>query len=99
MHKLNLQLPCEGFEQPSALTDEENDIVVQNLLNVPEELVCNYIEARDGEGVEDPRIEEFRQKIHARYDGTVLCHEVTPDPPVRGPYGYAYIPLKENTIP
>ena len=28
-----------------------------------------------------------------------ITAEIIPDPPVRGPYGYAYIPLKENAIP
>jgi len=29
----------------------------------------------------------------------VLGTEVLPDPPIRGPYGQAYIPLKEGAIP
>ena len=85
--KMNLELPCEGLEEPTKLTDEEIDIVVQNLLKVPEARNCFYIEARENDGVEDPRVEEFRRKIHERFDGVVLCHEFKPDPPVRGMYG------------
>ena len=81
VEKLELELPSEGFEQPEKLTDEDIDVVVRNLLRVPEALACNYIEAHEAEGVEDPRVEEFRRKIHDMYDEVVLCKEVKPDPP------------------
>ena len=45
------------------------------------------------------RVETFRDGIHKEYDGTVLCKEVRPDPPVRGPNGYAFIPLVEGAAP
>ena len=77
---MRLELPSEGFDEPAELTDEEIDVVVQNLLKAPESLSCNYIEARECTGVEDPRIGEYRKKIHELYDGTVLCQEVKPDP-------------------
>ena len=48
---------------------------------------------------EDPRVEGFREKIHKDFDGKVLCKEVIPDPPERGPNGYAYIPLKHDAVP
>ena len=37
--------------------------------------------------------------MHNDYDGIVLRDEVIPDPPERGDYGYAYIPLKEGAVP
>ena len=40
-------------------------------------------------------VEILRQNIHQDFDGTVLRDERIPDPPVRGRYGYAYLPLKE----
>ena len=48
---------------------------------------------------EDGRVTDFRDAIHRDYDGTVLCKEVQPDPPVRGLNGNAFIPLKEGAIP
>jgi hypothetical protein len=45
------------------------------------------------------RAKEYRDKIIQRYKDTVLTGKVLPDPPVRGPYGYAYIPLKEVAKP
>ena len=59
------------------------------------------IVARDGPPVEkeDPRRTKFKEMIHAQFDGIVLCKECFPDPPVRGRYGYAYIPLKEGAVP
>ena len=79
--KMNLELPCEGLEEPTKLTDEEIDIVVQNLLKVPEARNCFYIEARENDGVEDPRVEEFRRKIHERFDGSCCVMRSNPIPP------------------
>ena len=43
---------------------------------------------------EDPREDEFREKIHKEYDGLVLRTEIPPrkDIPDRGAYTYAHIP-------
>jgi hypothetical protein len=48
---------------------------------------------------EDPRIVEFRKKIETDYEGVVLGSEIPQDPPKRGPYGEAYIPLIESFVP
>ena len=48
---------------------------------------------------EDHRIVQLREDIHRDYDDVFLGTEPLKDPPVRGPYGYAYIPLKENAVP
>ena len=45
------------------------------------------------------RLNRLRDQIHQDFDGTALREEVIPDPPVRGMFGYAYIPLQENAIP
>jgi hypothetical protein len=42
------------------------------------------------------RLKNSGEKVHADFDGKVLRDEVLPNPPVRGMYGYAYIPLKED---
>ena len=44
-------------------------------------------------------MEELRAKLHQDYDGKVLRKEVIPDPPERGQYGMAYIPLKPDAQP
>ena len=41
----------------------------------------------------------MREAIHEDYDGVVFCKEGRPDHPVRGPHGYAYIPLVDGAIP
>ena len=48
---------------------------------------------------EKERIEELVKKIHEDFDGSALESKVKPDPPVRGKYGYAYVPLKEGAVP
>ena len=50
-------------------------------------------------GWDEQKLEKLREKIHQDFDGTALREEVFPDPPVRGLYGYAFIPLQENAIP
>ena len=57
------------------------------------------IEARQGEENSDPRIPELVKKIHEEFDKTVFGKEALPDPPCRGLYGYAHIPLKEGAEP
>ena len=47
----------------------------------------------------DPAVQKYVDMIHERYDGDVLAHDIHPDPPVRGIYGYAHIPLKPNATP
>jgi hypothetical protein len=44
-------------------------------------------------------VEELHTKIHKDYDGVVLRDQVIPNPPVRGPNGYANITLKEGAVP
>ena len=51
------------------------------------------------EGWDLGKLEELRRKIHEDFDGTALRDEVFPNPPVRGKYGYATIPLEENAEP
>ena len=51
------------------------------------------------EGWDPQRIEGMREKIHQDFHGTALREEVFPNPPVRGRFGYAFIPLEENAIP
>ena len=50
------------------------------------------------EGWDRTKLEELRKKVHEDFDGTALGNEVIPDPPVRGNYGYAYIPQEENAM-
>ena len=41
----------------------------------------------------------MRENIHRDYDGVVLREEIIPDPPVRGMFGYANIPLQNDAVP
>ena len=43
-------------------------------------------------------MEELHKAIHRDFDGTDLGTEVIKNPPVRGLYGEAYIPLVEGAI-
>ena len=62
--------------------------------------IRRMIIAREGVTQEEKdRIEAYKEAIIQEYRGTVLRSSVFPDPPERGRYGYAYIPLKEGAEP
>ena len=82
------------------LNDDDLDVVMSNLSNVGEVCKVNAFITTHGDcAEEDSAVEELRRKIHEDFDGTVLRDEIIPDPPVRGRYGYAYIPLKDDAVP
>lgn len=99
--KLRLHLPAQGLgERETPLKSSDVKCMVRNLQkNAEPKAVSLIIRSHEGQGVEDPRVEEYRAKIIEDYGGVVLASEVKPDPPIRGPYGQAYIPLKENAVP
>ena len=80
------------------LDDLENTTVVEKLQEVDEREVRMF-EVRPSEHPEEERIEGFRKRIHETYDGTALGSTVPKNPPKRGPFGEAFIPLKEGAIP
>ena len=43
-------------------------------------------------------VEAYIQRIHETFDGNVLAHDIHPDPPVRGIYGWASIPLRADAV-
>jgi hypothetical protein len=51
------------------------------------------------EDEDEGKLRLLREEIQQKYEGTVFRSTVYPDPPVRGPYGYAFIPLKEGATP
>ena len=105
--KMQLHIPLEGFDmETSPLRSDDVRCIARNLHSLSDSSVeagnlaiHQIIQAHQGQVEEDPRVEQFRAKIHEDYDGTVLRTDVLPDPPVRGPYGYAYIPLVDKAVP
>ncbi len=67
--------------------------VAEQVRRLEEEKEIRMFEVRPMEEPEEKRIEEFRRKIHEIYDGTALGTTVPKDPPGRGPFGEAFIPL------
>ena len=102
-HKLNwldFQLPPQSYAlKKDRLLPHEAQHIARQLQRGERRKIEALIEVNDtGEGG-DPRIPEFTEKIIKRFGETVLTGKIIPDPPVRGPYGYAYILLKENADP
>jgi hypothetical protein len=66
----------------------------------PRLAIYRTIIAREGVSQEmEERVAAYREAILRDYGGTVLRSTVFPDPPERGRFGYAYIPLKEGAVP
>ena len=98
---MNLHLPPMSAEpQMAKLSKGDERWLAGKLMKEEKEREIRPMVISSGESIsEDPRVEELREAIHRDYDGVVLGTEVIPDPPERGPYGYAFIPLKENAVP
>ena len=80
----------QNFETP--LKNADYEVVEKNINKI------SVIEAKTPEK-EDPEVERLRERIFSDYDGTVFRDKVYPNPPERGPFGYAYIKLKEGAVP
>ena len=65
----------------------------------PPAQIRGMIIAREGGPETEERIATLKEAILRDFGGKVLRSTVFPDPPERGRYGYAYIPLKEGAEP
>ena len=100
LENMDLRVPMAGsLQKPQRLTQEEIGIIARKLKGERVTRVHELIEAREGAEEDDPRVEGWKAEIMEEYGKTVLSGEIVPDPPVRGPYGYAYIQLKEGAVP
>ena len=102
LQAMDLEVPdSEGegnFVHPRKLTPSELSVVV-NQIGVRKHKINALIEVEEQAEIQNERVQGYREEILSRYAKTVLTAEVLPDPPVRGPYGYAHITLKDNAVP
>ena len=103
LEKYDLHLPVQDFDQKKKFLGQDDLRVLAAELEKdnPHVHIQTMIAAREGGGESnvDDRVEKLKEAIHAEFDGTVFRNSVFPDPPVRGDYGYAVIPLKEGAVP
>jgi hypothetical protein len=103
MQKMALSMPMEGFDQKTELLNNKTlREVARNLEKIvpPVQQIQHMIVAREGgDDEDDAKVAELRKRVFSDFDGTVFRSAPYPDPPVRGLYGYAYIPLKEGAKP
>ena len=106
----NWALPPQGKHEelrPKFLNPEEIEIfqeifTKEEIFESPQDQATSscYSIVTDGpEPYNDPCIERYIAKLHEEFDDIVLCTDIQPDPPVRGVYGWAYIPLKTDAQP
>ena len=102
----NLHIPVSGSVQGKQILGKQTLEIIQEKLELADYqkqkmVVASLIVEHEGleEKSENPLVEELREKIFQDYTGTVICEELRPNPPVRGKYGYAFIPLKEGAAP
>jgi hypothetical protein len=98
-----LSIPSEGFDvEPQYLTTKEIQFIARNLLkggDHPDAHVNSYISTHETSKIDSEKVEKLRASILEDYGDTVFNPEIIVNPPVRGPFGYAYIPLKPNAKP
>ena len=100
LSKLQLHVPLEGFEvEPSYLYPREIKYLVRQISKIRKAEINAYITTPKDEAPEDEEIENLSAAIFRDHEGVVLRDDIVPDPPVRGPFGYAYIPLKPDAKP
>ena len=110
---MKLHLPLGPKGKPEYLNTQDLQFLAQKLAAAPPNSedyedffgeptlgINRTIIAREGVSPEtEEKISAYREAIRKDYEGTVLRSTVFPDPPERGRFGYAYIPLKEGAVP
>jgi hypothetical protein len=90
----------EGEVWPNVLglEDEELDIV-KGCIGRVEDCTIRALEVSDEVCEKGDRVEALREEIYAQFRDTAFRDELYKNPPCRGTFGYAYIPLKEGAAP
>ena len=102
---MRLHLPPQNLDlKLDFLSDKEMKIVADQIWKDNTGTPINTLIVTPNEedlptGWDPERLQKLREELHKDFDGTALRHEIEPDPPVRGIFGYAYIPLIENAVP
>jgi len=94
-----MKLHIQEEDSVEMLTDLENQIVLHHFSRIEKRGIDQVIVGREGNFGNPEKLEMLRQAILTDYGGSVLRDRVHSDPPERGLYGNAYIPLKEGAIP
>jgi hypothetical protein len=95
-----LCLPPESLKaRPTRLNARERYIVRRKIQEVKGVARQRALIAANEPPETCERAKDYSNRIIQSYKDTVLTGKVLPDPPVRGPYGYAYVPLKEGAKP
>ena len=93
--------PTDLFDEGKLLGPLEHEIVGKYLESArpPLAQVNEMFVATEKQFSDQPRISQLRDQIISDYTGSVFCDKLPSNPPNRGRYGVAFIPLKENAQP
>ena len=100
--KFGLRLPSDGlFDEGKLLGQCEFDIVGKHMENAkpPTAHINEMFVATEKQFSDQTRISQLREQIISDYTGSVFCEKLPTNPPNRGRYGVAFIPLKDNAQP
>ena len=106
LQKYDFSLPLDDFDQRvEFLNNEDLEILAENLgqeesplYQVNRMIISRENDISNNEEYKE-KISKLRESAFEEFNGTVFRSSVFPNPPVRGLYGYAYIPLKEGARP
>ena len=100
--KWGLCLPHDKEGNPGPFLNAIEIEIVEDKLKPgvsTQKTINELIVASDKEFWETEVIERLRDKIKKDYAVTVFRDELPKEQPIRGPYGMAYIPLKDDAVP
>jgi len=100
--KWGLRLPTDKEGNPGALLDAVEISYVEEKMvpgNSTKRHIHELIVVSEKEFEETEEIELLREQIKKDYADTVFREGLPKEQPIRGPYGLAYIPLKDNAVP
>jgi hypothetical protein len=102
VQKMQCKIPGDTQQGDCELRKIDKEEIAMRLQQVEGQTIGQVITS-DSEptewGENQALVDELRAKLHADYDGVVLCDEALPDPPVRGPHCEAQINLKPGAEP
>jgi hypothetical protein len=102
VQKMQYKIPGDTQQGDCELRKIDKEEIAMRLRQVEGQTIGRVITS-DSEptewGENQALVDELRAKLHADYDGVVLCDEALPDPPVRGPHCEARIYLKPGAEP
>ena len=95
-----LRFDCPTHARVNPILDDETiETIAHRLYNQEKDIrfIKGAVDARDPMDTKD--VDQRRERLHQEFKDTVFSGKVTGSPPIRGPFGEAFIKLKPGATP